>query len=101
MLQRGNFVGDVCFYLGEDPPVLAPPKYIVPGLGSGYDCDYCNAEVLLTRMSVKDGRIVMPDGMSYRLLVLQNCVSPVPQIARRVGRSEERRVGKECRSRWS
>lgn len=85
LLQQGNFAADVCFYLGEDPPVLAPPKYIVPGLGSGYDCDYCNAEVLLTRMSVKNGRIVLPDGMSYRLLVLQNCVSPVPEIARRVG----------------
>ena len=85
MLQQGNFVGDVCFYLGDEPPVLAPPKYIVPGLGAGYDCDYCNAEVLLRRMSVKDGRIVLPDGMSYRLLVLQNCVSPVPEIARRVG----------------
>lgn len=85
LLQQGNFAADVCFYLGEEPPVLAPPKYIVPGLGAGYDCDYCNAEVLLKRMSVKDGRIVLPDGTSYRLLVLQNCVSPVPEIARRVG----------------
>ena len=85
MLQQGNFAADVCFYLGEEPPVLAPPKYSVPGLGLGYDCDYCNAEVLLKRMSVKDGRIVLPDGMSYRLLVLQNCVSPEPEIARRVG----------------
>jgi hypothetical protein len=92
MLQQGNFVGDVCFYLGEEPPSLAPPKYIVPGLGLGYDCDYCNAEVLLTRMSVKDGRIVLPDGMSYRLLVLQNCVSPVPEIAMRVGNYQSLRV---------
>ena len=30
----------------------------------------CHTEVLLTRLSVKDGRIVLPDGMSYRLLVL-------------------------------
>ena len=92
MLQQGNFVGDVCYYLGEEPPSVAPPKYIVPGLGSGYDCDYCNAEVLLKRMSVKDGRIVLPDGMSYRLLVLQNCVSPVPEIARRVGNYQSLRV---------
>src|SRR5207249_7635213 len=27
--------------------------------------------------------------------------SPVPDDRRRLGRSEERRVGKECRSRWS
>lgn len=85
MLQQGKFVGDVCFYLGERPPVLAPPKYQIPTLGPGYDCDYTNAGVLLTRMSVKNGRIMLPDGMSYRLLVLQNCTSPSPEIAKEVG----------------
>lgn len=85
MLQQGKFIGDVCFYLGERPPTLVPPKYNVPSLGPGYDCDYSNAEVLLTRMSVKDGRIVLPDGMSYRLLALQNCTSPSAEICREVG----------------
>ena len=85
MLQQGTFVADVCFYLGERPPTLAPPKYIVPSLGSGYDCDYSNSDVLLHRMSVKDGRIVLPDGMSYRLLVLQNCTSPSQEICDKVG----------------
>ncbi|MCP4311430.1 MAG: hypothetical protein GY790_09235 [Bacteroidetes bacterium] len=41
-----------------------------PTLGLGYDCDYCNADVILTRMSVENGRIVLPDGMSYHMLVL-------------------------------
>jgi hypothetical protein len=85
MLQQGNFVGDVCFYLGERPPLLAPPKYNISSLGPGYDCDYSNADVLINRMSVKNGKVVLPDGMSYRLLVLQNCVSPVPQITKEVG----------------
>ena len=85
MLQQGNFVGDVCFYLGERPPLLAPPKYLIPTLGPGYDCDYTNPEALLTRMSVKDGRIVLPDGMSYRLLVLQNCTSTLPDVTQDVG----------------
>ena len=84
MLQQGKFVGDVCFYLGERPPLLAPPKYNIPSLGPGYDCDYSNPDVLLTRMTVKNGRIVLPDGMSYRLLVLQNCTSPSPEIAKEV-----------------
>lgn len=85
MLQQGNFVGDVCFFLGERPPLLAPPKYNVPSLGPGYDCDYSNPEVLLTRMTVKNGRIVLPDGMNYKLLVLQNCVSPVVEITKEIG----------------
>ncbi|MES2428050.1 MAG: glycosyl hydrolase [Bacteroidota bacterium] len=85
MLQQGNFVGDVCFYLGERPPLLAPPKYNIPSLGPGYDCDYSNPEVLLTRMTVKNGRIVLPDGINYKLLVLQNCTTTSPQIAKEVG----------------
>jgi hypothetical protein len=86
LLQEGNFVGDVCYYLGERPPVLAPPKYLIPDLGPGYDCDYTNAEVLLTRISVKDGRIMLPDGTGYRLLALQNCTSPSEEICSEVGR---------------
>ena len=92
MLQQGKFVGDVCFYLGERPPTLAPPKYVIPSLGAGYDCDYCNSEVLLTRMSVRNGRIVLPDGMSYRLLVLQNCTSPLPDICRQVSQYQKLEV---------
>jgi hypothetical protein len=92
MLQQGYFVADVCFYLGERPPTLVPPKYIVPTLGSGYDCDYSNSDVLLHRMSVKDGRIVLPDGMSYRLLVLQNCTSPVQEICDQVGSYQKLQV---------
>lgn len=92
LLQEGKFVGDVCFYLGERPPTLAPPKYLVPGLGAGYDCDYANAEVLLTRMSAENGKVVLPDGMSYRLLVLQNCTSPSEEISRMVGRFQSLNV---------
>lgn len=74
MLSQGLFVGDVCYYLGEKiPEATQNPnriKHVYPNLGLGYDYDYCNAEVILNRMSVKNGRIVLPDGMSYRLLVL-------------------------------
>jgi len=38
----------------------------------GGGCDTINTDVLLNRVSVKDGRIVLPDGMSYRLLVWPN-----------------------------
>ena len=92
MLQQGTFVADVCFYLGERPPILAPPKYLVPSLGAGYDCDYSNSDVLLNRMSVKNGRIVLPDGMNYRLLVLQNCTSPSQEICDKVGSYQKLQV---------
>lgn len=70
LLSRGLFAADVCYYNGDWAPNLVEPKHVDPALGPGYDYDVCNAEVLLTRMSVKDGRIVLPDGMSYRVLAL-------------------------------
>lgn len=70
LLQSGLFVADVLYYNGDWVPNLVEPKHVDPSLGKGYDYDVCNAEVLLTRVSVKDGRLVLPDGMSYRLLVL-------------------------------
>ncbi len=72
LLQSGLFVADVLYYNGDWAPNLVEPRHVDPSLGRGYDYDVCNAEVLLTRLSVKDGKIVLPDGMSYRLLVLPN-----------------------------
>jgi hypothetical protein len=60
------------------------PKQVLPGLGKGYDYDFCNAEVLLTRLSVKDGRITLPDGMSYRVLVLPNSTSMPVEVLQKI-----------------
>ena len=69
LLQSGLFVADVLYYNGDGAPNRVDPIND-PSLGKGYAYDVCNAEVLLTRLSVKDGRIVLPDGLGYRLLVL-------------------------------
>ncbi|MCP4608572.1 MAG: hypothetical protein GY845_07650 [Planctomycetes bacterium] len=70
MLQQGLFVADVCYYYGDQGFNFVPAKHIDPSLGYGYDYDVTNAEVILSRMSVKDGRFTLPDGMQYELLVL-------------------------------
>jgi hypothetical protein len=71
LLQRGNFVADAAFYYGDHVPNFAQlkksdPAHILPG----YDYDVITEEALLTRASVRDGEIVLPGGMSYRVLVL-------------------------------
>jgi hypothetical protein len=71
LLQQGRFVADVCYYYGDHVPNFAQlkrsdPAHILPG----YDYDVITEEALLTRMSFNDGRLVLPDGMSYRVLVL-------------------------------
>lgn len=79
LLRQGLFVADVLYYNGDEVPNFVPPKHIDPSRGFGYDYDVCNTEILLTRLSVKDGRIVLPDGMSYRVLVLPD--RPVMPLA--------------------
>lgn len=76
MLQQGLFVADLCYYYGDQTPNFYPLFHDVPekpmlnGLGKGYDYDVVNSDVIITRMSVKDGRIMLPDGMSYSALLL-------------------------------
>ena len=81
ILRQGVFVADVLYYSGDEVPNFVPPKNIDPARGFGYDYDMCNSEILLTRLAVKDGRIVLPDGMSYRVLVLpERPVMPLPVV---------------------
>jgi len=70
LLQQGLFVGDVCYYYGDEAPNFVPTKHVDPALGFGYDYDVANTEVILNRFSTRNGRITLPDGLSYQLLVL-------------------------------
>lgn len=70
LLQQGLFVADVLYYYGDDVPNFVFLKEELPELPFGYDWDKCSKEVILNRASVKDGKIVLPDGMSYRVLML-------------------------------
>jgi hypothetical protein len=71
ILQQGNFVADVLEYYGDNSPNFTQMK------GSNtakslpdYNYDTASEEALLTRISVKDGIIHLPDGTNYKVLVL-------------------------------
>lgn len=70
LLQQGLFVADVLYYYGDDVPNFVFLKEEFPELNFGYDWDKCSKDVILNRLSVKDGKLVLPDGMSYHVLVL-------------------------------
>lgn len=70
MLQQGLFVADVLVYYGDDVPNFVFLKEEYPELMAGYDWDKCSKDVILNRTGVADGKIVLTDGMSYRVLVL-------------------------------
>lgn len=73
LLQQGRCVADVLYYYGDHVPNFVrlkkdDPAHVLPG----YDYDVVNEEVLTSRLAVRDGRLVLPDGMDYRVLVLPN-----------------------------
>ena len=82
LLQQGNYVADVAYFIGEDAPKMTGLED--PELPEGYSFDFINAEVLLTRATVKDGYLTLPDGMKYRLLVLPDQVSMRPEILKKI-----------------
>jgi len=81
LLQRGQFVADVLYFCGEGAPVGGRVSLPLP---KGFRYDHCNADVILTRMGVKDGQLVLPEGQTYRLLVLPPEREMTPTLLRKI-----------------
>ncbi|MGF7149848.1 hypothetical protein FHS96_003505 [Sphingomonas zeicaulis] len=99
MLRQGVNVSDVLYFVGEDSPnpseAIRPqvspdanPKIGLifdPQVPAGYSFDHVNAEVLLKYARVVGGRIRLPNGAEYRLLVIPEGVKGMtPELAARV-----------------
>ena len=80
LLQSGRFVGDVLFFTGEG----APNDGHAGSVPAGYDYDTCCTDALLNLASVKDGRLVFPSGMTYRVLALPNSTTATPALLRKL-----------------
>jgi hypothetical protein len=78
LLQQGKYVADVAYFIGEDAPKMT--GVCDPALPFGYAFDYINAEVIRERVQVKDGKLVLPDGMTYSLLVLPQLETMRPEL---------------------
>ncbi|MDE3188759.1 MAG: glycoside hydrolase [Acidobacteriota bacterium] len=70
MLQQGHFGADLVYFYGEDSNLTAIYEHKSPEVPAGYGFDYINADALIHELSVRDGRIVTPGGMEYRVLGL-------------------------------
>ena len=76
MLQRGLFVGDICYlHLLGDKTNIRP---------IGYAGDECGERAFLSRMTFENGKLRMPDGMSYSVLVLPESNRITEPIARKI-----------------
>jgi hypothetical protein len=82
LLQQGNYVADVAYFISEDAPRMTGIER--PDLPDGYAFDYINAEVIMNRIAVKDGKLVLPDAMQYRILVLPNLQTMRPELLEKI-----------------
>ncbi|MCX6972340.1 MAG: glycosyl hydrolase [Verrucomicrobia bacterium] len=82
MLQQGLFVADVCYLQAEGTPNGWAFPFHTADLP--YQFDAVTAEVVLNRMSVRDGRLTLPDGMNYRLMVLPPYETMTPSLLRKI-----------------
>ena len=69
VMRQGKPVSDFCLYLGDNIPVRIL-SHKIPEFPQGYDFDAFTTDALLNRMTAKDGRIILPDGVSYRMMIL-------------------------------
>lgn len=81
LLERGRPVSDVLWYLGDEQDHKPSQNASFPG---GYRYDYCNPDVLLNRLAVRNGMLVTPEGLQYRLLWLRDCPRMLPETLERM-----------------
>jgi hypothetical protein len=84
MLQQGLNVADVAYFIGEDAPKMTGVRD--PEIPEGYSFDYINAEVIERDLAVKDGRLVLPHGTSYSVLVLPKLETMRPEVLQKIER---------------
>lgn len=69
LMRMGKSVVDICVYLGENTPVKIL-TYRLPDIPGGFDFDAFSTDALLTRMDGSKGKVILPDGMQYKMMVL-------------------------------
>ena len=70
IVQEGKFVADVLYYYGDHVPNVFPLKHYDPaGVMPGFDYDVTD-ETIFLQLKIKDGKIIVPGGVEYGVLVL-------------------------------
>jgi hypothetical protein len=82
LLQQGRYVADVAYFIGEDAPKMT--GVCDPILPKGYSFDYINADVLKERVRVVDGKLTLPNGISYSILVLPKLTTIRPELLSKI-----------------
>ena len=86
ILQQGNFVADMLYFTGEDVALYTKvyPDELTPTPPQGYDYDLINAETILKKAKFENGRIVLGEGISYKIFILQNYPTVTLELLRKL-----------------
>lgn len=84
VFQEVDFKADVVWYYGHKVPNAARPKNTHFKVGDGYDYEVINTEVLLNKLTVKNGKLTLPYGAEFSLLVLEREEYTDPDVSRKV-----------------
>ncbi len=91
LLERGRPVQDVLWYLGDEVG-HKPSQYTGSGkrqsgdirFPDGFKYDYCNPDALLNRISVKNGKLVTPEGIEYEVLWIPENERMLPETIEKI-----------------
>ena len=81
MLQEGRFVADALYWCGEAAPNSGDAKIALP---YGYSWDIC-ATKAVELLKVRNGKVVVPGGVEYEMLVLPDVETMSERMVRRIG----------------
>lgn len=82
LFQQADFKADVVWYYGDKVPNAARPKNTHFKVGDGYDYEVINTDVLLNKLTVKNGKLTLPNEAEFSLLVLEKeeFINPKVQV---------------------
>lgn len=86
MLRQGRNIQDIAYFSGEGiPSYLGLPWELHPALPEGFDYDGVNLDII-RQMTVKNGKLCLPTGACYHLLVFQDVTQMTPELVNEIKR---------------
>lgn len=71
MLRQGVPVNDLLIYVGEGSPHKPARRSSLRKLPNSNNYDFCDTEVLMNRIKVQNGKLVLPEGTTYKAVYFQ------------------------------
>lgn len=82
MMRQGWFHADVAYFIGEDAPRMVGLQE--PALPEGYQFEHINAEVIIRDLTFEDGKLRLPHGVTFSVLVLPRLKTMRPELLNKI-----------------